>query len=53
MYGWIATGWAKDKNIPLISIIARRSEDADIDKTEWDSRPEVLIPTIVIGILGY
>lgn len=53
MYGWMATGWADEKNIFLISEIAEHCEYAHVDKTEWDSRPEVLIPTIVIGILGY
>ena len=38
-------------HIFLISDIAVRSEYADINKTEWDTQPEVLIPTIVIGII--
>ena len=53
MYGWMATGWADGKDIPLISNIAKRCEDAYVEKNDWDREPEVLIPTIVIGILGY
>ena len=53
MYAWLATGWADGKDILLISEIAKRSKKADVDKTEWDTHPEVLIPTIVLGIWGY
>ena len=53
MYGWFATGWAKDKNISLISDIAERCEYAHVEKNDWDRNLEVLIPTIVIGIWGY
>lgn len=52
MYGWFATGWAKGKNIPIISDLAESSYSADIEES-WDLRFRSLIPTLTVGIMGY
>ncbi len=51
MYGWFATGWAKDKNIPVISKIAKSCYSADVGIAE-DGRAIVDIPTYIIGMMG-
>ncbi|MDO5124663.1 MAG: RHS repeat-associated core domain-containing protein, partial [Eubacteriales bacterium] len=38
MYGWYATGWAINKNIPFFSDMAKSSKKADIYQNEWDER---------------
>lgn len=53
MYGWLATGWAYEKDIPFMSKVSEHCKDASVDKNKWDKRPDVLIPTIAVGILGY
>lgn len=52
MYGWFATGWAYDKDIPLVSKWAERFFSAGVDPNSWDGRPLVDIATVVMGILG-
>ena len=51
MYGWFATGWAEDKNIPVISIIAKSCYSADVGIAE-DGRAIVDIPTYIIDMMG-
>lgn len=53
MYGWLATGWALDKDVSVVSNIAKSCQDADVEINSWDKRIEVNIGTIIIGILGY
>lgn len=51
MYGWFATGWAEDKNIPVISIIAKSCYSAEVG-TAKDGRAIVDIPTYIIDMMG-
>ena len=53
MWGWRATWWAVDKEVPIASWVARHTNVADMDPTEIDTRPVVFLPTIIIGILGW
>ena len=52
MYGWFAFGWAKDKNIPILSKIADRCKEYDENIGAWDNRWYVNLGTIVFGLLG-
>ena len=52
MYGWYATGWAMDKDIPLFTSSARSCYSADIDSHAADQRPHVKIVTYFFGMLG-
>ena len=52
MYGWFATGWAKDKNMGVFSKIAEKTYVADINSHKWDSRWYVNILTVIFGMLG-
>ena len=52
MYGWYATGWAYEKNIPVISKAAGSFKSADVDSQDWDTRAGVNLLTVVIGLLG-
>ena len=36
-----------------MSKVSEHCKDASVDKNKWDKRPDVLIPTIAVGILGY
>ena len=49
MYAWYLTGWAFEKNIPLISNIAKMASDADVDldyNKKWYYK-------IAYGIIGF
>ena len=51
MYGWAATSWAYDNDdVPIFFKIASSSRFANIDSV-IDKRPEVMIPTILYGIV--
>ena len=52
MWGWYASGWAYEKNIPVFSWIASKTVDADLDKEEWDDRWYVNLGTFIAGLLG-
>ena len=52
MYGWYLTGWAHEKNIPLISYIAERTYSAEITIGKWDSRWYVKVGIVILGLLG-
>ena len=52
MYGWYLTGWAHEKNIPLISCIAERTYSAEITIGKWDSRWYVKVGIVILGLLG-
>ena len=52
MYGWLATSWAYDKNIPVFSWIASRSETAEVLSHNWDSRWYINLLTIIFGFFG-
>ena len=52
MYGWYATGWAKDMSIPIFSDFAESCYTAEIDSKAWDSRTQVKMGTLIFGILG-
>ena len=52
MYGWYLTGWAHEKNIPLISDIAERTYSAEIIVGKWDSRWYVNVGIVILGLLG-
>ena len=53
MYGWFVTGWAFEKEVPIISKFASQTRKADISDDSWDTRLEVLFPTLLFGILGF
>ena len=52
MYGWYLTGWAHEKNVPLISDIAEKTYSAEINVGKWDSRWYVNIGIVILGLLG-
>ena len=52
MYGWFATGWALNKNIPLFSKLAKRAENADIVIGVPDEDWWIRAGTILFGIFG-
>lgn len=52
MYGWYATGWAKGKNIPIISAWALNFEKLDINQCSWDKRGYVNVGIAIWGVLG-
>ena len=52
MYGWYATGWANEKNIPIISMIASKSKSAEVDPSKGDHRTIIKIVTVIFGVLG-
>ena len=52
MYGWYLTGWAHEKNIPLISGMAESTYLAEITVGKWDSRWYVNIGIVILGLLG-
>jgi hypothetical protein len=49
----IVTGWAFEKEVPIISKFASQTRKADISGDSWDTRLEVLFPTLLFGILGF
>ena len=52
MYGWYLTGWALDKEIPLISELAESCKEAYVIVGEKDGRPEVDIFSAILRLLG-
>ena len=52
MYGWGLLGWAHKKGIYKISKWAGQFQVAELNSDTMDGRPEVDIPTILLGILG-
>ena len=52
MYAWLATSWAYDKNIPILSRIASKSETAEVFTHDWDSRWYINLLTIIFGFFG-
>ena len=52
MYGWGLFGWAHEKGYGIISKLAGHLEVAEVEPDKMDGRPEVDIPTILLGILG-
>ena len=52
MWGWYASGWALDKNIPIISSIADSCNDAYVVAGEKDGRAKVDIPAMILRWLG-
>lgn len=52
MYGWFATGWAEDRNIPVFSEWADRFKDAEMVVGSPDERWYVEAATYVWGFLG-
>ena len=52
MYGWYMTGWAHEKNIPLISGLAERTKSAEINVGKWDSGWYVNVGIVILGLLG-
>ena len=51
-YGWYLTGWALEKDIPLLSKIASHFETADLEKDKWDGRWYVDVSTFILGLMG-
>ena len=52
MYGWYLTGWAKEKDIPIVSDWALSFEKADVSPNSLDGRLLVDMATIIFGVLG-
>ena len=52
MYAWLLTGFAYEKNIPILSEIAASAITADIEIGEADNRFFVRLFTYLIGALG-
>lgn len=52
-YGWYLTGWADEKDIPILSWMADKFEYADVYQTEWDDRWYVNVFTFFTGLLGF
>lgn len=52
MYGWYATEWARNKNVPIISTLAKKCEKAEVSSHSWDPRPTFAIATAIWGVLG-
>ena len=50
-YGWYATQWAYQKNIPLLSEAAKHFKEADVLPQEWDIWP-VNIFIVLWGMSG-
>ena len=51
--GWYATGWAENKDIPLISGWADSFRHAGVVPGQMDKRMKVRIATIIWGVFGY
>ena len=50
--GWNLTGWAYNKNIPVVSNLAKKFVSAEVDPNEWDKRWYVNVGTVFVGLLG-
>ena len=50
-YGWYLTGWAYQKNIPVLSEAAKHFREADVLPQEWDILP-VSIFIVLWGLIG-
>ena len=50
--GWNLTGWAYNKNIPIVSNLAAKFVSAEVDPNEWDERWYVNVGTVIVGLLG-
>ena len=38
MWGWYVSGWSYEKDVPLFSLIALKTVDADMENDKWDER---------------
>ena len=52
MYGWFLTGWAHEKNIPILSDIADSCKNALVIVGEKDGRIKVDLPAAILRWLG-
>ena len=56
MWGWAATGWAYEKNIPFLSDWAGRFKHAGVDDSLYvevrNGRWEVVLATLLYGLFG-
>ena len=51
-YGWYATKWADNKDIPIVSEMAYHFKEANVDPYEWDYWA-VNVFTVIWGVLGF